>query len=279
MYLAALSRYLCALTLCIYFAQANWIEINNIFARQPLDEQVEEKQIDTVIAAVSSPTTTSVPLSTGAAAPATTTTSDPPSTADSKTTSANPIQKSTSTSTQRPNPPTSSIANPNPSPTSVNSQDPPANTDNTDTSTTIIPASSVSQSVELVTTIVTVSGSAVTSVSESTAITTVPASGPTGKSSPKDGIADKSDSKSKNTIIGVSVGVGGTILLATMAAIGWRIWGRKRRSEQVSGLDFRTISPGQEKPGGINNMRPTNPFQSTLETYHNPTRVNASSNF
>lgn len=83
--------------------------------------------------------------------------------------------------------------------------------------------------------------------------------------------------KTKNTVIGVVVGVGGAIILAGLFVVAWRIWGRRKNEDESDGLmGFRSDGLG-EKPGSAAGA--ANPFQSTLEQYHNPRNVNASSNF
>lgn len=107
--------------------------------------------------------------------------------------------------------------------------------------------------------------------------------------------ADNSDSdggmsdSTRNTIIGVVVGVGGAILLGAIALISWRIWGRRKRAEENDALmDYDHGRPlentGMEKTeppstAGGSTAPSRSPFQQTLENYHQPTHVNASSNF
>lgn len=86
--------------------------------------------------------------------------------------------------------------------------------------------------------------------------------------------------RTKNTIIGVVVGIGGAILLGGLAIVAWRIWGRKKTDDDADDLmSYRPDTSGPEKPGGSSAGASANPFQSTLENYHNPAKVNASSNF
>lgn len=61
----------------------------------------------------------------------------------------------------------------------------------------------------------------------------------------------------------------------------YRIWGRKKDNDDDDGLmGFRQGSSGHEKTGSQSQNSTANPFQSTLENYHNPAKqVNASSNF
>jgi hypothetical protein len=89
----------------------------------------------------------------------------------------------------------------------------------------------------------------------------------------------------RNTIIGVVVGVGGAIILAVIALVVWRVWGRKKPVETDTYGDAGTgyaasgYAPPSEKtqPGTASTGR--SPFQSTLESYHAPTQVNTASNF
>ncbi|KAF4595256.1 Mid2-like cell wall stress sensor [Ophiocordyceps camponoti-floridani] len=88
--------------------------------------------------------------------------------------------------------------------------------------------------------------------------------------------------KTRNTIIGVVVGVGGAIVLGALFLAGRRWWWGKKQSEESDGLmDYDMTVTGGEKPdrGSAIAPGPRTPFQSTLENYHQPTQVNASSNF
>ncbi|XMA19776.1 hypothetical protein WAI453_012567 [Rhynchosporium graminicola] len=88
--------------------------------------------------------------------------------------------------------------------------------------------------------------------------------------------------KTRSTIIGVVVGIGGAIILAGLGFVAYRIWGRRKNADENDGLMFGNT--GHEKTGSLSAAGATNasPFTSTLEDYHNPARngnVNASSNF
>lgn len=89
----------------------------------------------------------------------------------------------------------------------------------------------------------------------------------------------------KKIIIGVVVGVGGAIVLAVAGLFAWRIWGRKKASEENDGLmSYNNGAEGKSEVGGLNAGSTVtgsgrSPFQSTLESYHAPSNVNASSNF
>ena len=87
--------------------------------------------------------------------------------------------------------------------------------------------------------------------------------------------------KTKSTVIGVVVGIGGAILLAGMAVVAWRIWGRRKNGDDGDDLmEYNRPDTGAEKTLNSSSGASSNPFQSTLENYHNPAKqVNASSNF
>lgn len=84
--------------------------------------------------------------------------------------------------------------------------------------------------------------------------------------------------QTRNTVIGVVVGVGGAIILGGLALVAWRIWGRKRHQEENDGLmDYGSTVESKPESGG--SMSGRTPFQSTLESYHAPTQVNTAANF
>ncbi|KAM0280654.1 hypothetical protein ACHAQH_003962 [Verticillium albo-atrum] len=96
--------------------------------------------------------------------------------------------------------------------------------------------------------------------------------------------------KTRNIVIGVVVGVGGAIILGALAFVGFRIYNRKKRHEENDGLmDYNTAGtsafPSEPKSDAMsgttaaNNNNNRSPFQTNLESYHQPTQVNASSNF
>ncbi|KAM0333525.1 hypothetical protein ACHAQA_002190 [Verticillium albo-atrum] len=94
--------------------------------------------------------------------------------------------------------------------------------------------------------------------------------------------------KTRNIVIGVVVGVGGAIILGALAFVGFRIHNRKKRQEENDGLmDYNTAGTSafnsEPKPDTMSGSTATNnnrsPFQTNLESYHQPTQVNASSNF
>jgi cytoskeletal protein RodZ len=112
-------------------------------------------------------------------------------------------------------------------------------------------------------------------------------------STPTPGLSDENKSGggsggmstgTRNIVIGVVVGVGGAIVLGALAFVAFRVWGRKRGADENDGLmNYNTGYAPMDKPegGSSGGVAPAarNPFQSTLESYHQPTQVNASSNF
>ncbi|KFY35030.1 hypothetical protein V494_06267 [Pseudogymnoascus sp. VKM F-4513 (FW-928)] len=103
---------------------------------------------------------------------------------------------------------------------------------------------------------------------------------PTNTASPVDDTPEKKDgmsSQTKKTVIGVVVGIGGAIFVALIFIVFWKFWGRRRSARRAQEDDaLMMTSPGEK--GETSST--TNPFQSTLESYHAPQRpVNASSNF
>lgn len=94
----------------------------------------------------------------------------------------------------------------------------------------------------------------------------------------------------RNTIIGVVVGIGGAILLGAIALVSWRIWGRRKRAEENDALMDYDHGRPYSNVGAVEKADPPStaggstapsrsPFQQTLENYHQPAHVNASSNF
>lgn len=74
-------------------------------------------------------------------------------------------------------------------------------------------------------------------------------------------------------------------MLAVAGLFAWRIWGRKKANEENDGLmSYNNGAEGKSEVGGLNagstvTGSARSPFQSTLESYHAPSNVNASSNF
>lgn len=89
-------------------------------------------------------------------------------------------------------------------------------------------------------------------------------------------------STNKGPLIGGIVGgVGGAILIGGLIAVAWRIWGKNRHTnEEDDNLMDDTYGTSEVKGNAAGTAGATaNPFQSNLEQYHNPGRVNQSANF
>ena len=85
--------------------------------------------------------------------------------------------------------------------------------------------------------------------------------------------------QSRNTIIGVVVGVGGTIILGGLAFVAFRVWDRKKMQEENDGLMDYGSTGTAEKADTVGSQSGRTPFQSTLESYHAPGQVNQAANF
>ncbi|CAJ2504293.1 Uu.00g116870.m01.CDS01 [Anthostomella pinea] len=120
-------------------------------------------------------------------------------------------------------------------------------------------------------------GQTVTS-SSATAIVSTPALSGSDSSKDNQGISQGT----KNTIIGVCVGVGLAIVIAVGGLLFWRL--RSKRRSQEENEELVSYGNGFGGPGTAEKSEtsaPPNrsPFQSTLESYHAPTQTNAASNF
>lgn len=247
-------------------------------------------------AAASSPSpsaqASSTPAKTSATpTPTTPTTSDttPATSTPSPTdnTSTPPTTSSTPTTSKDTKPTTSS---PNNSPTDKTTTSP------TDKTTTTTPPSdktttSTTRPISTSTFVTTYTQSD----GSTTAVTTETTTTPTG-SLASDGNGSKTSGMStstRNTIIGVVVGVGGAIILVVIGLVALRIHKRKQAARDGgNGLNDYDPNYGNapvgalEKTEGGNNTGAVaagvpgrSPFQSTLESYHTPTQVNTASNF
>jgi len=75
-------------------------------------------------------------------------------------------------------------------------------------------------------------------------------------------------------VIGTVVGIGGAIVLGALAAVAWRLWGRKKPVED----DFYDPNDTSKEARGSGSTE-QNPFKTTLDQYHNPVPVNTAHNF
>jgi len=207
------------------------------------------------------------PKTTSTSVPAKTTSSAPETIATTSSSSVKPPVTSTQ-ATETPGPSTSK-------PPSSTTKDTPQSSSEPPSETTSAAETQEQASTFFVTAVITTTdknGSPVTLTSE-TLSTTTP--GLAGDSS---GQASGMSTQTRNTVIGVVVGVGGAIILGGLALVAWRIWGRKKHQEENDGLmDYGSAIESKPESGG--SMAGRTPFQSTLESYHAPTQVNTAANF
>ncbi|KAI1141180.1 hypothetical protein F5Y05DRAFT_301507 [Hypoxylon sp. FL0543] len=215
--------------------------------------------------------------------PPTTSTSstDDPATSTSSTDNTSPTPTDTPTSSNEPTSPTtgpttshSAPSSSSPTPTSTNGGGGDDNTSSSEApATTAAPTTST---FTVVYTTTDASGHPVTTSSSSLVVST-----------PTAAAADNQNSgmpqATKNTIIGVCVGVGGAIVLAAAGVLFWRL--RSKRRSQEENEELVSYGDGFGGPGTAEKTEPSgstagrSPFQSTLESYHAPTQTNAASNF
>ncbi|KIE01346.1 Mid2-like cell wall stress sensor, partial [Metarhizium majus ARSEF 297] len=259
-------------------AQSTWLDSNKIdvtalAARQLSDlvggTSATESSTQSTPTTESTPSSTSTPSSSPTSTPSSTpVTPTTPSTSSSSTPSSTPASATPSATPEA----TSSSAS-TPSSTFI----PVQTTSSSSTPTSSTPTPVVQTSVQVWTT--TNTNGSKTVLSSTTRTTSTP-----GLTS-GDGETTGMSTKTRNTVIGVVVGVGGAIVLGALGLVAWRIWGRKKHSEENDGLMAYDMSAtgGMEKSergssaGGAHTQR--TPFQSTLENYHQPGQVTASSNF
>ncbi|KAL2169950.1 hypothetical protein VTG60DRAFT_5420 [Thermothelomyces hinnuleus] len=202
--------------------------------------------------------------STSTSSSSSTTTKPPPTTSSSETTK----------------PPSTSTSKEEPTPTSSKEDDDDHDTPTSSTKgsqPTSTPTKQPEPSTYIVTHIITSTrddGSPVTYTSETKTTQTPGLAGPDSNNDHSSGMS----TQTRNTVIGVVVGVGGAIVLGGLALVAWRIWGRKKPQEESDGLmDYNSAIESKPDSGGPGAAR--SPFQSTLESYHAPTQVNTASNF
>ncbi|TDZ29503.1 hypothetical protein C8035_v005619 [Colletotrichum spinosum] len=258
-------------------AQASWFNFNHPVARDGLlkrqsgvasgGAETSSAAVQTTTSAAAVTTTTSVaPAETTSTIPveATTTTAAPSSTANS------PAASSTTTAASA-------------TPTTLRTSTTSAGT-NEDTATGVTAASTtptttaepVTSTIRTVIITTNSAGIATSFTSESTVTST-----PGLNESNSGGSSSGMSTQTRNTVIGVVVGVGGAIVLGALGFVAWRIWGKKKQAEENDGLmEYNNQYGNEPKPdvGGSQGTGRT-PFQSTLESYHAPNQVNASSNF
>ncbi|KAK3389004.1 hypothetical protein B0T20DRAFT_91619 [Sordaria brevicollis] len=292
-----LSRLLLVGLSALSVAEASYIRIGvNVPHHKNLGALARRADDDSSSADLDLDTTVKVstPETTTKAAPVTTTSVDPPAepsttskpvSVPAVTTSSAPAPVTTSTKSNNDQPPVT--ANPNgdaqsstkgPSPT----QSPSASAGGSggssdDGEKDAKSSSSVKPVIKTVTQIITTTdaqGVAMTVTTEALTTSTPPPGFADGQDGEKSG--GGMSKQTRNTVIGVVVGVGGAIILAGLGIVAWRIWGRKRQSDEADNL-MEYNDAGKPEVGGSTVGR--TPFQSTLESYHAPTHVNQASNF
>ncbi|PMD32270.1 hypothetical protein L207DRAFT_518682 [Hyaloscypha variabilis F] len=250
------------MTVYVALAQASWFN-SNPFRREVVKKDLLSginSAVDGLLGTSAASTTADTSSSTTESSAPTASSSSSTPTPTPTTSSSTPPQKTSSTSTP-PSDDSSTSDTPTPTPTPTKSND------------------NNSQSVATTTQVV--AGGSPTKDSTSSQTSSSSASSSTASLGQNEVSSSTMSPKTKTTVIGVVVGVGGTIVLAGLFVVAWRIWGRKKNEDESDGLmGFRSGSTGHEKSGSVSGGGAPNPFQSTLENYHNPSRnVNASSNF
>ncbi|KAI1427313.1 hypothetical protein F5Y12DRAFT_712371 [Xylaria sp. FL1777] len=234
------------------------------------------------------PTTSDSPTTNASETSSSTTSSESSSTTDQSTTSdtstptvtptSTPGSSSTTTSNSVPSttPPTSQ---PTSSPSSTTSGDGTSKTSGDTKSTQSTTAAPVTKTSTVFYTSTDNSGQTHVGSSEAVVVSTPGFSGSDGSKDMNGGITPTQ----RNIIIGVTVGVGGAIILAAGGILFWRLRNKRRSQEENEELISYGAGfggPGTaEKTEGTGPAAARSPFQSTLETYHAPTQTNAASNF
>ncbi len=247
-------------------AEAAFVDVNNVVGRDVgAIQQRQDDAAKTDAAKADGTTTTGGVPNTTTAPEETTSTPPPPET--TTTTSSKPQTTTTSTT------PTQTSSS---SKTGQSSSTTPPSSSTTHSSSSSGAQSSSSSKVETITQVITSTlsdGSKMTLTSE-----TLSTSTPDLVNNGNSGQASGMSTQTRNTVIGVVVGVGGAIILGGLALVAWRIWGRKKHQDENDGLmDYGSTAEKPEPVGG--SMGGRTPFQSTLESYHAPTQVNTAANF
>ncbi|KAJ8121936.1 hypothetical protein ONZ43_g1738 [Nemania bipapillata] len=271
--------------------QASWFH-HGLAARQDSVISVADSDSDSDSSsseAPSSDVTSSSPPSSTSSSSSPTSSSQSTTTTDEPTTSSTPTPTSSSSSSSRSSASTtssntgpittapSSTPTTSSSPTSTEGDSNPDTTKDTKSSTTAKP---VTQTQTVFYTSTDNSGQTHVGSSESVVVSTPGLTGGGSSSGGSSGISPQV----RSTIIGVTVGVGGAIILAAGGILYWRL--RNKRRSQEENEELISYGAGFAGPGTAEKSEasgPTasarSPFQSTLETYHAPTQTNAASNF
>ncbi|KAL2261775.1 hypothetical protein VTK26DRAFT_3386 [Humicola hyalothermophila] len=251
----------------ISVAEATFLDVNRAAGHDGRGIQRRQEEEDEDDSAAD-PTTSVPPLPETSDEPEPTTDAPPTptvSTTPTQTRTTSSQRESTTSSSRSTEPdPTTSTSAPEPTTPPEETKTSPVPTDGPEDSVSI---STVTQ----VTTKTRADGTKETVTTESVVWMT-PGLADNGNSNQESGMSPQT----RNTVIGVVVGVGGAIILGGLAFVAWRIWGRKKPQEENDVL--MDYSSGVEKPDTGGSMGGRTPFQSTLESYHTPT-PNTAANF
>ncbi|GKT62290.1 cell wall protein [Colletotrichum tofieldiae] len=254
-------------------AQASWIN----FRAEPRDEIVKRQT-----GVSGAETTTSVAQTTTSAPAETTTTAAPvtsttPSVATTSTTAAPaPTTSANSPSTTAPTESAAATTSRSSSTSAAGNNDESTTSSSAASTTPATTAQPVTSTIRTIITTTNSAGQATSFTSEST-VTHTPGLNDASSSDSSSGMS----TQTRNTVIGVVVGVGGAIVLGALGFVAWRIWGKKKQAEENDGLMEYNNQYGNEAKAEVGSAQGAGrtPFQSTLESYHAPNQVNASSNF
>lgn len=278
--------------------RASWFH-NGMEARQ-LSGTDDDAQSSPADESSSSPTPTDTPTPTDSSSSSSSTTSSTTTSSSAPPSSSDPPPTTTPTSSSSSSPPSSSQSSPTttpsstgagsttPPPTSTPSSSAPPTTsegssshetsDSTESSSTKPTPVTKTHTVYYTTT--DSGGQTHVGSSEAVVVSTPGFSGGDGSKNSNSGLS----ATARNTIIGVTVGVGGAIILAAAGILYWRL--RNKRRSQEENEELISYGAGFGGPGTAEKSEPSgtsagarSPFQSTLETYHAPTQTNAASNF
>lgn len=249
------------------------------------EETTTEDESTTATTPTEEPTTTTeevtTPTTEQTTDPTTTTAADPTTTTDTEPTTTDVTQPSEPTTTTTSPTSTStdgSGAGAGSSPSTTTTQKP---------STTRAPTTSTSSFTSVVTEVTVIRTT--NSVGQETSFETQTTRTSTGAAlvtTTPDPESDNPgmDDGTKRTIIGVTVGVGGAIVLGVAGLLFMRLRNKRRSGEESEDLvsygnGFGGPGTAEKSETATNPSSGRSPFQSTLESYHAPTQTNAASNF
>ncbi|KAK2059208.1 hypothetical protein LY76DRAFT_31893 [Colletotrichum caudatum] len=253
-------------------AQVSWFK----FSPEPRDEVVKRQT------GISGAETTTAAAPTTSAAPAATTTTAPAPVTSTTVVAVTTTAAAAPTTTA--NAPASTTPVDSNAPTTLlTSATSAANNDKPTASGASAASSKSSTSMRPVTTTILTVITTTNSAGQQTAFTTesVVTSTPSLNDANSGGSDSGMSTQTRNTVIGVVVGVGGAIVLGALGFVAFRIWGKKKHAEENDGLMEYNNQYGNEPKTEVGSAQGAGrtPFQSTLESYHAPNQVNASSNF